>query len=237
MIKRSIPALLLTASLTIALAGCGYLSPPVEPRVTENRDIDEVTALVLKTSGDVSVTLGDEPTLTITARPSTMDLLTAEVNNGVLTLDVNGPHLWMGDVRYALTVPVISDITIDGSGDVLVDFTGADDITVAISGSGDVDGSGIDAASVSSSIRGSGNIELSGSADSHTVRIVGSGDVDGVDLETERAEVSITGSGDAAVNVTKQLDADISGSGDIRYTGRAKVSSSVTGSGSVSHDG
>ena len=236
MTKRPVLAITLLATATVALAGCVYIPVPMGPRVTEDRDIDDVAALVLKTDGDVIVTVGDTPSLTITARAAAMDLLTSEVDDGVLTLSVNGPHMGLGDVDYALTVQEISDIEIDGSGDVIVDFTGADDISVSIEGSGDIKGAGIDASTVTSSIEGSGDIELTGRADEHTLEIDGSGNFDGQDFETERARVSISGSGDVEVFVTETLDADISGSGEIRYTGDPKVSSNVSGSGSVVED-
>ena len=236
MTKRPALAIALFATVTVALAGCVYIPIPMGPRVTEDRDIDDVTAVVLKTDGDVVVTLGDTPSLTITARAAAMSLLTSEVDDGVLTLNVNGPHLGLGDVDYALTVQEISDITIDGSGDVIVDFTGADDVNVAIAGSGDIEGSNLDASNVTSSIEGSGDIELTGRADEHTLEIDGSGNFDGQEFETERARVSISGSGDVEVFVTGELDADISGSGEIRYTGDPEVTSDVSGSGSVVQD-
>jgi hypothetical protein len=236
MTKRPFLALLLAASLTAVLAGCVYVPISSGPRVTEDRDVDDFTAIVLKTDGDVVVTLGDTPSLSITARDSVMGLLTSEVRDGVLTLSVNGPHLGLGEVDYAITVPELSDVTIDGAGDVDADFTGADDVRLSISGSGDIDGTGIDASTVVSSIEGSGDITLTGRADDHSLEIDGSGNFDGQDLVTKDAGVSISGSGDVEVNVTGHLRAEISGSGEIRYTGGAEVSSDVSGSGSVVED-
>lgn len=235
MTKRPVLALLLAVPLTVALAGCVYI-PVNGPRVTEDRDIDDVTAIILKTDGDVVVTVGDTPSLTITARQGTMGLLTSESRDGILTLGVNGPHLGLGDIDYAITVPRISDITIDGAGDVDADFSGARDIRIAIVGSGDVDGTGIDAGTVVTSIEGSGDIELTGRADDHSLEIDGSGNFDGFDFVTKNAGVSISGSGDVEVNVTGRLSAEISGSGEIRYTGGADVESDVSGSGSVVED-
>ena len=240
MTKRPLLAIVLASSvvavsLTVALSGCVYL-PIGGPRVTENRDVDDVTALVLKTGGDVVITVGDTPSLTIKARPAAMSLLTSVSEDGVLVLGVNGPHLGLGEVDYVLTVTKISDVTIEGSGDIEADFTGADDITVSIVGSGGIEGTGIDAKTVQSSIQGSGDIGLTGRADDHSLEIDGSGNFDGRDFVTKRAGVSISGSGDVEVNVTDQLRAEISGSGQIRYTGGATVSSDVSGSGSVSGD-
>ncbi len=235
MTKRPALAVLFAVSLTAALAGCGYV-PISGPRVTEDRDVEDFTAIVLKTNGDVVVTVGDTPSLTITARAGAMGLLTSEVHDGVLTLSVNGPHLGLGEVDYALAVPMISDITIDGAGDVNADFTGARDIHISIAGSGDIDGTDIDATTVVSSIEGSGDIELTGRADDHTLEIDGAGNFDGKDFVTKNAGVSISGSGDVEVNVTGRLRAEISGSGEVRYTGGADVESDVSGSGTIVED-
>lgn len=235
MTKRPVLALLVATSLTAALAGCVYI-PISGPRATEDREVEDFTAIVLKTDGDIVVTVGDTPSLTITARQAVMPLLTSEVRDGVLTLSVNGPHLGLGEVDYVITVPEISDISIDGAGDVEADFTGAGDVQVSISGSGDIEGTGIDASTVVTSIEGSGDIELTGRADNHTLTIDGSGNFDGQDFVTENADVTISGSGDVEVNVTDELRAQISGSGEIRYSGGADVSSDVSGSGSVIED-
>jgi hypothetical protein len=234
MTKRIVPALLLAASTSLVLAGCVYM--PNQPRVTEDREIEDVTALVLKTDGDVVVTLGDTPSLTITAPESLMERLSSEVDGDVLTLDLKGPHLGYDRVDYAITVTSLDDIAIEGSGDIDVDFTGAEEIRLAIDGSGDIDGVGVDATRVEGSIEGSGDIELTGRADELSLEIDGSGNFEGQELETERSTVSISGSGDVEVFATETLDAEISGSGEIRYTGGAEVSSDVSGSGSIVED-
>jgi hypothetical protein len=234
---RTVPALVMAASLTAALAGCVFLPPAASgPRVTEDRDIEAVTAIVLETDGDVVVTLGDTPELTITAPEGAMDRLTTRIVDDVLVLGREGPGWGFGDIDYAITLPLVSDIQITGSGDVEADFSGADEVHVSIEGSGDVSGVGVDATAVESSISGSGDIELAGSADDHTLEIDGSGNFDGQDFETRRARVEISGSGDVEVHVTESLDAEVSGSGEIRYTGGAEVTSRVSGSGSVIDD-
>lgn len=213
-------------ALALALAGCVPVPwAPVGPRVSEDRDIESVESVLLRTSGDLTITVGDEPALTITAPDGTMDRLTSEIVDGVLVLDRVGPGFGfrMGDVDYELTLPRVSEIGVDGSGDVEADFTGAEDIRIDISGSGDVEGTGIDAASVRTVIDGSGEIELSGRADEQTIEIAGSGDVIADELETTTARVEIDGSGDVAVWVTGTLRIDVSGSGDVRHHGGAEV--------------
>ena len=91
-----------------------------------------------------------------------LDRLTSDIVDGVLVLDVTGPRFGfdLGEIDYALTVPRLSAVTVQGSSDVTADFSEADDVAVEIDGSGDVEGSGIDASEVTVTISGSGDVTL-----------------------------------------------------------------------------
>jgi hypothetical protein len=222
---------------TLVLAGC---SPTVAlgPRVSDDRDIDAVEAVEIRTDGDLTVTLGDTPSLRITGPQNALGRLTSDVVDGVLVLGAKGPG-WgfgLGKISYELTVPSLSSISVEGSSDVVADFSGADEVWISIDGSGDVTGTGLDADEVTSSISGSGDIDLVGRTDVQSIEIDGSGAFGGEDLVSADATVEISGSGDVEVNATGTLDADISGSGSIRHTGGAKVTSDISGSGSISAD-
>lgn len=250
---RTIAAATAIALSAVALTGCAiYAGPPT----TEDREVaSDVHAVVLESGGDIVVTLGDTPSLTVTAPAGAIDRLTSTSANGVLTLGrVPGPWFIRGDVSYDLTVTSLDSIHVKGSGDADVDFTGADSVRIRISGSGDIDAEGIDAGDVDVVIEGSGDITLAGmEADDLAVRISGSGDIE-ADGRVGRQEVRIEGSGnyqagslvsrdavmriegagDMRVNVTGTLDATIAGSGSILYRGEPDVTSHIMGSGNVS---
>jgi hypothetical protein len=240
MTKRILIPVLLAPVVAVALAGCVMLPGPsaVGPRVSEDRDIESVESVLVRTDGDLNVTVGDTPSLEITAPRDVLDRLTSEIVDGVLVLDVEGPRFgfsW-GEITYDLVVPLLSEVAIEGSSDVTADFSGADDIRIVIDGSGDIVGTGIDAETVTSSISGSGDIELTGTTDEQSLEIDGSGDFGGADLISRDATVEIAGSGDVEVHATGTLRAEISGSGEVRYTGGAAVTSEISGSGSVIED-
>jgi hypothetical protein len=243
MTKRIVLPVLIAPALVLALAGCVPVFGPVAlgPRVTDDRDIESVESVLVRTDGNLSVSVGDTPSLEITAPQNVLDRLTSEIVDGVLVLDIKGPHfgpLYSDGygITYELTVPRLSELAIEGSSDVQADFSGADDVRIIIDGSGDVTGTGVEADRVTSSIAGSGDIDLTGTADEQSLEIDGSGDFGGQDLISRDATVEIAGSGDVEVHATGTLRADISGSGEIRYTGGATVSSEVSGSGSVIED-
>ncbi|MEO8095864.1 MAG: DUF2807 domain-containing protein, partial [Pseudolysinimonas sp.] len=211
MTKSLLAPVLIAPALVLALAGCAPVwGVPIAsgPRVTDDRTIEAVEAVEIRTSGNLTVTVGDTASLTITAPAASIGRLTSDIVDGVLVLGVSGPQWgWgLGDIDYELTVPRLSGLAVEGSSDVHADFSGADDITISIDGSGDVTGTGVDADSVTSSISGSGDIELAGRTDTLSFEIDGSGGFGGEDLVSRAATVDISGSGDIDVNATETLD-------------------------------
>lgn len=229
--RRTLALIVLPILAVASLSACAVVRGP---QISQDRPIEDAHAVVLESSGDLIITRG-EPSLTVTASSTVIDRLTSEIDGGVLYLGSRG---WFGvpwgEVRYELSLPTVEGVTISGSGDVEVDFSGATDVRVVIEGSGDVEGSGIDASSVTVSIAGSGDVELSGSADTVEAAIAGSGDIDLSSLIASDAIASINGSGDIRVHATGSLDAEINGAGSIRYSGDPDITdSSINGIGDI----
>jgi hypothetical protein len=229
--KPRLVALAAAAALVaVGLTGC----VPVGPMSSTTPELDaDVSAVVLETGGDLTITEG-EPSLTIHAPAGILERLTSEVDDGVLVLGRRAGFLpfGFGEIRYELTVESLDSIEIKGSGDVDSTVSG-DDLAIVIQGSGEVTVTGIDADAVDLRIEGAGDIELSGDANSISVEIAGSGDVDTDALEVRDATVSISGSGEVDLHVTDTLAVDISGSGTVTHRGGATVESDISGSGDV----
>lgn len=217
----------------LALTGCVVES--AGPAETREIDIEDVSAVDLGTSGDLTVRRGATPSLTVTAGARTHERLVSEVRDGVLVLDARGSFgvRSAGEIRYELVVPELSDLAVSGSGDVTADDVTGDDLRVLIEGSGDVEITRVDATGVRVSVEGSGDVELSGRAGSVGVGIEGSGNVDLGDLRVQEADVSIEGSGEVDLDVRERLAVSISGSGTVTYSGDPEVTQQVEGSGDV----
>lgn len=229
--RRTLALLVLPVLAIASLSACAVVRGP---QISQDRPLEDAHAVVLENSGDLVITRG-EPSLTVTAPSTVIDRLTSEVDDGVLYLGSRGSFaVTWGEVRYELSLPTVEGVTISGSGDVDVDFSGATDVRVVIEGSGDVEGSGIDASSVTVSIVGSGDVELSGAAAAVEAAIAGSGDIDLRNLIAVDAIASINGTGDIRVHATGSLDAEITGAGSIRYSGDPDVTdSSINGIGDI----
>ncbi|WP_282947012.1 head GIN domain-containing protein [Cellulomonas endometrii] len=221
------------AGIVLGLTACaGGASGPVVERQVE---IEDVRAVDLASSGDLTVRRGDTPSLTIRASEGTQERLVSEVRDGVLVLDSRSTFGFsrLGDIEYELVIGELEQLVISGSGDVAgSDVTGGQ-VRVLIEGSGSIELEGVDADELQAAIEGSGDIELTGDAASVDLGIEGSGEIDAEDLRADEADTSIEGSGDISVHAERRLAVAISGSGTVRYTGDPEVSSDVDGSGDV----
>jgi hypothetical protein len=227
---------LAVGALALALAGCAVPAPS-GILVSEDRIVAaDVHAVVLATSGNLEVVIGDEPALTVTAPQRLIDRLTSDSSDGVLTFGSIGGSVVnaFDSIQYTLTLPLVDALEIVGSGDAEVDFSGAEDVDIQVDGSGDLRAVGIDAGAVHVTISGSGDARISGAADEGEFTVIGSGDLDASELRVDAGAAEVSGSGNLSVHAVDRLDATVSGSGEIRYAGTPRLARDISGSGDIS---
>ena len=216
----------------LGLSGCGYVS--AGPTDTEDRPVPgDLSAVVLESTGTLNVQPG-EAALTITAGSNALDRITAAEQDGALHLSVNGGFLNSpGPIEYALTLPELTDVTVDGSGEVFASAAPTESLTVQVSGAGDVLITDVDAERVTVLIDGAGSVRLRGTVDHVEVLLRDAGDFHGDDLRARTAVADIDGSGEIEIHATDTLEASISGTGTIRHSGGAEVTENIDGQGEV----
>lgn len=224
-----------TAALVVVLAATGCGTVDLGPRTTQQRDLPDVTAVRLDTSGRLVVVRGPQTGLEVTAGEAVIDRLTSDVDGGTLVLGADrapGPG-GLGAVEYRLTVPELTAVEVRGSGAMEGHGVVGDDVAVRVAGSGDVDLSDLEARSVQVVVDGSGDVRLEGRTQYGAVSVDGSGEVRADDLETDDADVTVRGSGGVELHVTGDLRVLVEGSGTVSHTGDPVVVSEVRGSGEV----
>lgn len=229
--RRRAALLGVTVLTATALVGCAVDINPGS-RATQVREITDVSAVVLATSGNLRLSVG-EPSLTITAAESVLERLTTTIEGDTLEIDLPGSWNNPGRIEYDLALPALDTVSIPGSGEVTGELAPDDRLTIDIGGSGQVRLDPVDVSDVAVTISGSGEVTLEGRTDTLAVRVPGAGRYSGSDLVARSAVVSISGSGRADVNATETLDASIAGSGEITYLGEPTVTSNVTGLGRI----
>jgi len=181
--------------------------------VSQTRLVGEFDAVQTKGAVDLHITVGQPVGIAVEMDDNLQGLIVTAVQGRTLVIESKGSWTADHDPRVTITLPALSALAMEGSGDAVLKGFNGGDLALRIGGSGDVDASGrVD--SLSLVVDGSGDARLGG-------------------LQAGRAQVRVNGSGDVTVNAAQTLEATVNGSGDIRYRGNATVTSRVHGSGSV----
>jgi hypothetical protein len=223
-------------------------------------DVDQV---VVHGSIRVEISQGDSPELLLRGPASELESSPFHVRGRtlVLGLPAAASRSTVKAVQYKLTLPTLSRVQLQGSGEVFVRPFSTPALSVLVDGSGDVRLYDLDTGRARFEMRGSGDIQavkvraesvrltLTGSGDIHFGQVLaesmqavvnGSGDVSsGADSRSETIEISIVGSGD--VNFAgfdgDQAEITIVGSGDARVGDIRSLAATILGSGDVYYRG
>lgn len=187
------------------------------PTSTEDRAINNFTAISTSGSTDITVLKGTTFNVSVKGYTNLLPYLETVVINNTLQVRFKNHTVVRNDnTEVTVTMPVLNGLSISGSANIVStgDFSSNNDFNTKISGSG--------------------NITLEkGSSKNLASEIAGSGDVHAFGFQVENAKVHISGSGNTHVTASSNLNVEISGSGNVYYKGSPSVSASVSGSGKV----
>jgi hypothetical protein len=205
-------------------------------RAAEEREVGEITEVVLSGVGDLTVTPGEVTELVVSADDNILPLLETNSSGGTLTLRTkSGVSLApKTPITYALRVPRLDRLTVSGAGNAAVEGpVGGDDLGIKVSGAGDVKLRGLACRGLTVTLSGAGNVTAAGTADRLTAKVSGAGDIKAADLKATAADVHISGAGNVTVWATGDLKARVTGAGDVKYKGQPRVDQKVSGAGSI----
>lgn len=188
--------------------------------VTEDRDVSGFDKVDLQGIGNLTIVLGTEEALTITADDNLMEYITTDVYNDTLEIGME-PNLSIDPSRtieYKLTVKELSSVVLSGFGNIDADKLSGEDVEIKLSGSGDMRFGEFKSENALLRISGFGDINVGSMVvDQPTFEITGSGDVEVDELQAIDLAVKISGFGntDISGSATRQ-NIQILGSGDYR---------------------
>src|SRR5205085_9894185 len=112
-----------------------------------------VSQVQLDTSGDLTLTTGETPSLKVTAGRDVLRHLTSEVHGDRLVLGTAGSVGNLGEVGYDLVLPAAAQVELTGSGSIHAASPSA--LTaIDVSGSGEVRAEGLDVDGLTVSLSG-----------------------------------------------------------------------------------
>lgn len=220
---------------TVKIGGLIDVVDDNSPTITKEVPVGEFTQVHLECSGDVEITQGTTNSVVVQATPKVMDHLDVHVEGQALILDTKlNTMLSTKKLKFLVTLKDLSEVMVNGSGDVHINPLKTKELALAIDGHGDIHIKDLKADALRTKIEGAGDVIIDGAVEQQSILIDGSGDYKTRELVSKIANVKIEGSGDVLVNATSALNVEIEGSGDVRYTGSPTVAQSIEGSGTVS---
>lgn len=206
--------------------------------ITEQRQVSELSEVVLTISGELIIVQDGTEALSIEGEDNIVPLISTIVSGGRLTIGTRNNASFSNSrpLRYHLSVDDLSYVGTTGSGSIEMSGAKGSVLRTETSGSGDLKISSISVAGFEGRASGSGDITASGQSERLTVRCTGSGSFNGRGLQSRTGEVELTGSGDAVVRVSDTLEATVSGSGSIKYLGSPSLTKHDSGSGEIEQE-
>ncbi len=235
---RVLPLAAIFAGCFALAAGCDARVVGSGKRASDTRVVSGFHGVELAGDGTLDITPGDKEELVVEADDNILPLIETTVRGDgtlVLTYKRNESIEEKVPPHFKLSAKTLDKITLTGSGTIhagskLV----AEHMDVTLPGSGDIVVDRLETGALTASLPGSGTIRVAaGNAGSQRVKLDGSGNYEAGDFKTDTAKVSINGSGNCQVWAEKTLDVSISGSGNVTHHGGAQVHERVTGSGTV----
>lgn len=216
--------------LAVALSACTINGYPITftndhingsgKVVTENREVSGFDKVDLQSIGNLTIVLGDEESLSISADDNLMQYITTDVFNDTLEIGMK-PNLSLNPSRaieYTLTVKELSSIVLSGFGNIRAEELSAEDLEVKLSGSGNMTLGSLRSENALLRISGFGDINVEEMVvDQPTFEITGSGDVEVDQLQAIDLALKISGFGNANLTgVATRQNVQILGSGNYR---------------------
>jgi hypothetical protein len=217
--RRAFPALL-ALPCAVALAACstGLPPQPTPPQpvkgegavMTEDRTTGEFQHLSVGGGLQVIVTAGSPVSVTLSAQPNLLPLITTEVDAGQLVVNIASPGLSSAQpITLTATVPDLRSLTLSGGANGTLEMT-ADDLRVDVSGGA--------------------RLEARGTVTSLALAASGGGQVKFADFVATSATVTMSGGSQAEMAVVDTLSGTASEGANLRLTRKpASLSVSTTG--------
>jgi hypothetical protein len=188
---------------------------------TQQRNLGDVTEVVLCGSGDLVLEAGDTPMLSVTADDNVLPVIVTKVDGKKLILRPRS-HTTIHPqtpITYTLTLPRLKSITHSGTGTISAERLDADSLMVKLSGASNANLMNLTCKSLTLNLSGAGRARLTGVTDTLKLNQSGTTGIDARGLKATNAEVRVSGTSNATVWTEHELKARTSGKGEIQYKG------------------
>jgi len=213
--------------LSLLLLLIPLLSFPVAAEVISSRvDLQGVSRIQMDGSSELYFTQGDDEYVKITAEREILDTVDARVKGNLLHLSRKrqgwGSFNPPAQIRFDVQLQDLSQLRVNGAGDVVLGKLEAADLSVVLSGSCDLKLDTLKTGDFRLKMNGSSDLEAAAiETKLSQVRVFGSGKLNIEGVATDRLDIVVSGSGDIDVArlEAEEIEITINGSGYINLSG------------------
>lgn len=226
---------LVAALAAMTLAGCSNITVKGSgDTVSVQHDINAVTEVVVKGNGQLILSNGKTPGLTVNAQREIHEHLLIEQTGNRLLIKPKEGYRFRSDqpIQYRLVMNDLSAIKLSGAVNLTSEQYATNQLSLDASGASDVDMT-IEAEQIFLSASGAFDGYLSGQTNRLDLSFSGAADLNAFDLLANAVQLSISGAGTAYVTALETLDVSTSGASRVEYKGTPRVSQRTSGAGRV----
>lgn len=230
-------ALFFTLLAVITLSSCEDCIEGIGDVTNERRLQVAFTEVVISDDFDINLegaTEGTTPLIAINAQENIIPYVSSKVNNGQLTLALDGCVKTSEPILITITAPYLERIENKANGNITSYFPyPTNQLELVNSGSGDVVFK-VYTNELKLVNSGSGSLTFQGATRDLLIDQSGSGEIKLDLLSAEHATVESSGSGDVWLKAKSSLEVQLSGSGNVLYRGDPQnLQQENTGSGNI----
>ena len=219
------------SSVAIVAISLGLVGAVANADVARVEEL-EFSRVQLIGSNELEITQGDTNTLKIRGDSDDLTPPPFVVQGDMLRLGVTAQGDSVSDVKFKLSTQGVTQIMLQGSGDVFVKPLSVEDLLVSVDGSGEIRMFDVKAGKLELQVLGSGGVQaVRLGAGTVRLNVQGSGDIQVGSIEADSIKAQIAGSGDIVVQdegAARVLEVAMMGSGDVEMKDTATKVAKVT---------
>jgi hypothetical protein len=217
--------IVLIALAAFFLSSCGATMVGSGNIISERRNINNFTGIVVSSSIDVTVTQAANFDVEVTTDDNLMKYVKTELSDGVLKIFIDGINNFSAkSIKVNVSLPLVKRLKATSSASIEASRTLTSDETITIEASSSASiKADVNAPQVNADGSSSADIELSGLTKEANAEASSSATVQMQNLKAENANAEANSSGTIKLFTSVKLHATASSSGTIRYAGGAKL--------------
>jgi Putative auto-transporter adhesin, head GIN domain len=210
----------------LVFAGTGVFAQHfvIDDPNAEVRKVEQFTSIKISGGFEVYITQGNEDAVAVSAaNTDTRNAIKTEVNNGVLTISLEGQWYKRSPFNKKLKA-YISCTNLDllegtGACDFKIDDTiHSDNLSIHLTGASEIEGD-VEATNLVLDLVGASEVKLKGSAQTLKISAKGASDIKSYDLQTDHCIADLNGASDVRLTINKSLSAAARGASTLYYHG------------------